>query len=240
MKRDQEIYDLGEVEIEKPAPLFGRIHGVPRAAPVRPPSRPEPAGVRPALAGSLSIFVPGLGSMVAGEPAWGAFYLSWVGFCAACLWAVLATLDRLTPTLRVLSVPPEAAVITVLSLALLTVALHLAAVFHAQASAPGANDGAVAHPIVAGIASLFIPGWGQLLAGHARRAVLFLGSVWVLGSSWMLVTPRGMSTLSRLGISCPAAIRDGWGPVVMLSAPVVLWVIAVYDAAAGAAAERRA
>jgi TM2 domain-containing membrane protein YozV len=184
------------------------------------------------------MFVPGLGQLITGEVAWGAFYLSWVAFCAACLWAVLATLDRLLPTLRFLSLPPDAALIAALSLAVLTVMLHLAAVFHAHASAGQGEPGDASHPIVAGIASLLIPGWGQLLAGHCRRAILFLGVLWILGSSWLLVTPSGMRLLSRLGLACPAAIRDGWGPVVMLSAPVVLWVIAVYDAAAGAAAER--
>jgi TM2 domain-containing membrane protein YozV len=238
MRRDEDIYDLGDVELGKPAPVLGAIRSAPRLSAVRREPTPSPSGVRPALAGSLSMFVPGLGQMVTGETAWGAFYLTWVAFCAACLWAVLVTLDRLLPTLRLLSLPPEAAVIAVVSLALLTVTLHLAAVFHAHASAAQGRFRGAAHPIVAGIASFLIPGWGQLLVGHCRRAVLFLAGVWLLGSAWLLVTPDGMRTLVRLGVSCPAAIRDGWGPVALLSAPVVLWVIAVYDAAAGAAAQR--
>jgi hypothetical protein len=67
---------------------------------------------------------------------------------------------------------------------------------------------------------------------------LFLGGLWCLGVAWLLVTPAGTRVLSRLGLTLPAAALDGWGPVVMLSAPIVLGVIAVYDAAAGAAAER--
>jgi hypothetical protein len=47
-----------------------------------------------------------------------------------------------------------------------------------------------------------------------------------------------MRVLSDLSLALPAAFRDGWGPIAMLSAPVVLWVIAVYDGAAGAASER--
>jgi hypothetical protein len=184
------------------------------------------------------MFVPGLGLMVSGEIAWGLFYLSGVGFCAACLWALLVTLDRLVPTLRLFNVPPEALVVAASSLAASAIVLHLAAVFHAQARASWVGDQPAPHPIVAALASLLIPGWGQLLSAHRRRAALFLGGVWLLGMAWLLVTPAGSRVLSRLSLELPASLRDGWGPVVLLAAPVVLWVIAVYDAAAGAASER--
>ena len=167
------------------------------------------------------------------------FYLSGMGFCAATLWALLVTLDRLVPTLRLLEVPPEFLVLTVGTLAVLAIALHLGAVLHAHTLAAGGEAQAASHPIVAGLASLMIPGWGQLLAGHRRRAALFLGGMWLLSVAWLLVTPPGMLVLNRLSLALPAAFRDGWGPIVLLSAPLVLWAIAVYDAAAGAAAERR-
>jgi TM2 domain-containing membrane protein YozV len=185
------------------------------------------------------MFVPGLGQMIAGEIAWGLFYLSGMGFCTASLWAVLVTLDRLVPTLRLLDVPREVLVVAVASLALFAITLHLAAVIHAQVLAAGARQEVAPHPLVAGLASLVIPGWGQLLADHRRRAVLFLGGVWFSTVAWLLVTPSGTRLLARLGLGLPIAMRDGWGPVVMLAAPIVLWVIAVYDAAAGAASARR-
>jgi hypothetical protein len=121
----------------------------------------------------------------------------------------------------------------------MAMALHLGAVLHAHTLAAGGDPRTPSHPIVAGLASLLIPGWGQLLAGHRRRTLLFLGGVWLLSLAWLLVTPAGTRLLARLGFALPAALRDGWGPIVMLSSPLVLWVIAVYDAAAGSAAERR-
>jgi hypothetical protein len=129
-------------------------------------------------------------------------------------------------------------VLTVGTLAVLAIALHLGAVLHAHTLAEGGGR-EPSHPIVAGLASFLIPGWGQLLAGHRRRAALFLSGTWLLSVAWFLVAPPGMHVLTRLNLALPAALRDGWGPIVMLSAPMVLWVIAVYDAAAGAAAERR-
>jgi len=239
MSRNETIYDLGEVDHDKPHAAFGGIPEVPRPMPPRRETRTEQAGAGPALAGSLSMFVPGLGQMISGEIAWGLFYLSGMGFCAATLWAVLVTLDRLVPTLGLLDVPGTAIIVTLGSLALLAVALHLAAVLHAHALATCMGDQTAPHPIVAAIASLAIPGWGQILAGHRRRAALFLGGVWLLSGAWLLLTPAGTRVVVRLGLTLPAAMRDGWGPVVMLSASLVLWVIGVYDAAAGAAAERK-
>jgi len=236
MSGDDTIYDLGEVDHDKPRAVFGGAVQLPRPTPIRRGTRPETAGLGPGLAGSLSMFVPGLGQMIAGEIAWGLFFLTGIGFCTASLWAVLVTLDQLVPTLRLLQVPPEFLIVAVASLAVFAIALHLSAVVHAQALAVGTQ--AVPHPIVAGLASLLIPGWGQLLAGHRRRAVLFLGGVWFSGVAWLLVTPAGTRILGRLGLGLPSAMRDGWGPVVMLSAPIVLWVIALYDAASGAASER--
>ena len=251
MRRDDDVYDLGEVDHGAPRPVFS---GSPLAAEQfeegRPGTRRRPlravrqnsppaAAVGPALAGSLSIFVPGLGQLIAGQLAWGLFYLTGIGFCAAAIWAVFKTLDRLVPTLRLLDVPSAALTATVGSLALLTMLLHLAAVLHAHAIA--SDDGRTPpHPLVAGISSLIIPGWGQLLAGHRTRAALFLGGVWILGTAWLVVTPTGTQLLARLGLTLPSALRDGSGPVAMLAAPLALWAIAVYDAAAGAATERRA
>ena len=238
MNRNETIYDLGSVDRDEPrAP----VAGIPRASrPVsaRRESRPEAVGVGPALAGSLSMFVPGLGQLIAGEVAWGLFYFSGKGFCVAALWALVVTLDGLVRTLGVLDVPGTAIAVTLGSLALLVVTLHVAAVLHAHAMAMCEGDQSAPHPIVAAIASLAIPGWGQVLAGHRRRAGLFLGGLWLLSGVWGLVTPAGTRVIARLGYALPAAMRDGWGPAVMLSAPLVLWAIAVYDAAAGAAAER--
>jgi len=246
MSREDHIYDLGDVDRHEQRAVFSGPVEVASSRPslprfgARSTERPEAPGVGPALAGSLSIFVPGLGQMIAGDIAWGLFYLSGMGFCAAASWAVLVTLDRLVPTLSLFDLPTDAIAVALSSLALSAMVLHLSAVLHAHAEAPGVDEKAAPHPLVAGLASLLVPGWGQLLAHHRRRAALFLGGVWLLGAAWSLVTPVGTQLLARVGLHLPAAMRDGWGPVAMLAAPLILWAIAVYDAAAGAASERRA
>lgn len=246
MSREDTIYDLGDVDRNPPHAVFSGPVEAPSSRPSLPrfgsrsTERPVAPGVSPALAGSLSMFVPGLGQMIAGDIAWGLFYLSGMGFCAAASWAVLVTLDRIVPTLRLFELPVDAIAVVVSSLALTAMVLHLSAVLHAHAQAPGEDGHPAPHPFVAGLASLLIPGWGQLLAHHRRRAALFLGGVWLLGAAWGLVTPAGTQILARIGLQLPATMRDGWGPVTMLAAPLVMWAIAVYDAAAGAASERSA
>lgn len=256
MSHNDEIYDLGEVGRTAAGPPF-RSTGTPlvaehfesgsgsrqsgsrrrlRSVAHGHTSAHSTSSIGPGLAGSLSMFVPGLGQMIAGEVAWGLFYLSGFGFCAATIWAAMTTLDRLLPTLQLLNVPSMALAVTIASLALFTMLLHLAAVMHALAGDDGAD---VPHPLVAGLASLLIPGWGQVLAGHRRRATLFLGGVWVLATAWLMVTPRGNQILAPLGLLLPGSVRDGWGTVALMAAPLALWAIAVYDAAAGAASERR-
>ena len=238
MVKEDTIYDLGEIDRGERRPILGATPTEPRRKAGATPRRREAPGVGGALAGSLSIFVPGLGQMLAGEIAWGLFYLTGVGFCAAALWAVLETLESIVPTLRLLDMPSAILVVGLMSLAGLTILLHVAAVLHAHAIAAHAEHHAP-HPLVAAVASVAIPGWGQLLAGHRRRAALFLTGVWLLGTAWLLVTPAGAKLLERLGLALPSAVKDGWGTATLLATPLVLWVIAVYDAAAGAAAERR-
>ena len=251
MSQDDAVYDLGEVELEQSRSAFPPVFDATRPQPaVRPFSRTldrrgngrRPSGtisrLGPALAGSLSMFVPGLGQLVAGEVAWGLFYSSGVGFCAAFLWAAVKSLDRLVPTLRLLDVPAQAIAVTLLGAAIVAMGLHLVGVLHAHALGDETGGGSLPHPIVAGIASFVVPGWGQLLSGHRRRAALFLASVWVLAAAWLAMLPSASRVLARFDVRVPPEMRDGWGPILLLALPAVVWVIAVYDAASGAAVER--
>ena len=184
------------------------------------------------------MFLPGLGQIAAGETAWGLFYVTGIGFCAALLWAAVATLDRLIVTLGVLGVPVQALTTALIAAALAVVALHVGAVAQALGRPEDGWEGMVPHPIVTGVASLLVPGWGQILAGHRRRAIAFLLALWVTGLAWLLVMPSVGGALAQLGLELPGGLKDGWGPVTLLASPVVIWTIAVYDGAAGAATER--
>ena len=235
MSQDEAVYDLGEVDMRdrKPA-AFPAVFGSNSFGNTRSERglrESRPAGrVRPQLAGSLSLFVPGLGHVVAGEATWGLFYAASLGFCAAAVWAVYTMRMGLVATMRVLEVRPEALVVTVAVFIVSAMLLHLAAISHAQTVAGGADERG-AHPIVSGLASLLVPGWGQILAGRPKRATLFVGTLWLIAAAWCAATPVGLRALRALGVDIPQAIRDDWGTAILIAAPAILWFIAVYDAA---------
>jgi hypothetical protein len=236
MPQDDAIYDLGEVDLSdrKVAgfpPVFAPESGGGTRRPRARNASRSSAGVSPRLAGSLSLFVPGLGHVVAGEPTWGLFYAASLGFCAASVWAALSLRASLLATMKVLELRTEILVVAVAGLVVTAMLLHLAAISHAQAITGGADDGDGAHPIVAGVASLLVPGWGQILAGHSKRATLFVGALWVIAGAWLAATPIGMRGLHALGLDIPASLRDDWGNAILIASPVILWIIAVYDAA---------
>lgn len=236
MAQDDAIYDLGELDTRERRPVrFPPVFGSDLAGTARSERGYREARsssrARPQLAGSLSLFVPGLGQIVAGQATWGLFYAASLGFCAACVWAAFTMRDWLLPTMKVLGIRIELFVIAVAVLVVSAMLLHLAAISHAQMAAGGADDNDGAHPIVAGFASLLVPGWGQILAGHPKRATFFVGMLWLIGAAWVAATPLGMRALHVLGIEIPSALRDDLGAAILIAAPAIVWIIAIYDAA---------
>ncbi len=234
MADDGDVYDLGEVGRSRPRPrLAPRI----RSASPRPVRRTERT-LGPAVAGSLSLFFPGAGQIVAGDPRLGLGLATGLAFLASLVWAILASLVRLVPTLELLGAPPQAAA-AVLAIAVLAAAsLHLGGVLHAYRLARGGETATVPHPVLAALASLLVPGWGQILSGHLKRGAIFLASAWALAAVWIAVSPPAQWILALARVELPAALREGWGPVALVSVSAVVWFLAVYDAAAGARAAR--
>lgn len=231
MGSNESIYDLGEIHLEEPrAARPATTSGGFSVAYARPP---RASGPGPGLTGSLSLFVPGAGQIVAGEGTWGLFFVSALGFVVALAWALFVTLERLIPTLDLLGLPRVALVATFGALAACACALHVSAAIQAHSLRDDANGDRRPHPALAAIASALLPGWGQILVGHRVRAALFLLSAWVLGIVWLAVTPAVAATLDACGFPVPPALMDGWGPVVLVAVPIAVWAVGIYDAARG-------
>lgn len=228
MTHHDSFYDLGEIHLEERGSPERSASAV--AVPSSP-RMPRAAGPGPGLTGSLSLFVPGAGQIVAGETAWGLFFLSSGGFVAAFAWALVETVERLLPTLDLLGVPRVSLIATFGALAACGCALHIGAASQAHALRDDGKRGGTPHPAVTGIASALVPGWGQLLAGHRVRGALFLFAAWALGLSWLAVTPQVSAVLDACGFPVPAAVRDGWGPVALVALPLAVWAVGIYDAA---------
>lgn len=245
MSEDIRVYDLGEVRFDTPkTPARPRTQPAGEPVPLRVP-KPQrstiAAGTRlagPGLVGSLSLFLPGAGQVLAGEPVTGLFFVSGIAFALVALHALLSVLDRVIPTLQILELPRAAAAGALALLVLSAATLHVTAMLHAHALRLDRRQTAP-HPVLAGLASALVPGWGQLLVGHRVRAAIVLGGVWTIALAWLCVTPRGFAILQAVGIAIPPALRDGAGPIALVTGPVVLWTLAVYDASMGAFSGRR-
>jgi len=157
-----------------------------------------------------------------------------LSFSAVLAWAVLGNMERIAGTLSVLGYPAEFAVWS------LFVLYGFAALVHVTSVAGGhdAHDGGALHPVVVGIASFLVPGWGQLLNGSIKRAAAFVISLWCIGATWLLAAPQTVALLDGQGLFLPEQLAWLTSAALRWTLPAVVWALAVYDAAAGAAARR--
>jgi len=243
MSHDSSAYDLGNLDFGSPA---GTETVVSRPLPRRPVARRAPrrpartaaasaAVVPPAfdVCGSLSVFIPGTGQILRGEIVAGMFYLVAMAFLASLAWAILGTLGRLAPTLDLLGYPPAAAAWALCGLFVAACALHLSCVIDA-----GSSDARAPHPAVAAVASLVVPGWGQVLNGDRLRAALFLGLLWLAAAGWIMVSEPAASFLGRLGLYLPMWAKILRSPAARWTLPAIVWTLSVYDAASRAVHSR--
>ncbi len=224
------IYDLGE------------IHAAARRAgsSVGNRDRHDPAArsVRPALAGTLSLIVPGAGQLLLGDPAGALFFAACFGCAASTCWAALTLLDRIVAALALLDLPRWTATAGLSATVACAAVLHASGAVHAHRCGCRFRQAAIPLPGLAGAASAVLPGWGQILAGRLGAAATFILLDWVLATAWLVVTPAAQEMLRPAAVTIPDWLRDGWGPSGLVGASVAAWSAAVWDAAAGAARRR--
>lgn len=185
----------------------------------------------------LSLFLPGTGHLVRREGMMGLFFLSSLAFVGALGWAILGTLDRLTETLMILGLPREFGVWALGVLYVFAMFLHLWNVLNCCALG---DRGEPLHPALTGIASAMLPGLGQLLNGDTKRLAMFLGSLWVIGTAWLLAAPQTHAVLESLNLHLPPALGIFSSAAVRWTLPAVVWSLAIYDATTSAAMRRQA
>ncbi len=241
----ERVYNLGSAEsILGPEPGETILETRPAFATVQQPSpvrvaRAPVEGLWPDVVRSLSLFMPGLSQIVRGQVPLGLFYLSSLAFLGSMTWAILQTLDRLTVTLVLLGLSMYLVVWTLVWIYLMIVTIHLSGVWTAtEGSRPKAR-----HPAVSAVASLIVPGWGQILNGNRLRAILFLGATWLAAGFWIAASaPVTELFNTHLPIVTPWE-QLARTPLVLWTArwtiPLVIACLAIYDATASAIDHRR-
>jgi hypothetical protein len=176
------------------------------------------------------MFVPGAGHILRGDLRRGLFYLSSMGFFGALCWAILGTLDRLGATFTLLGLPSASGPWALGVIFIFAAATYIGNVCSAAPARTRWDPQSVPAPLVSGIASLLIPGWGQAIAGRRVRAALFLSGCWLVGGAWLAVSPLVQAMLDSQGLSLPGVLVLLGSPVVRWTLPAILWTLAVYDA----------
>ena len=158
---------------------------------------PQPNLLDP-IADTLTLVLPGTGHMLRGRWAAGFALAGWVGMLSTCIWAIHGSLTRLDATLPFLGYPREAGVWVLGALMAGLALIHVCALARHSGGATVAP-----HPVVSGVASGLIPGWGQLLNGHRLKAATFVAGLWVVAASWRWPRRRSPDCSSGLTCTCP-------------------------------------
>lgn len=226
MNDETAVYNLGEVEPAPPAPPAAKpqIRAVHSALPATTASSTRALD---AFTDSLELFVPGAGQLLRGRWSDGLAVLSATGFLLALAWAIWGTLDRLAATLVALGFTAAGGVYALAMVYVCLAGIHAGNVLYGTTRGPQR-----AHPIAAGIASALMPGWGQLMNRQPSKAALFVAGLWAAGIAWLLASPWIVTLFDTYGLTFRPGFERISSPLVLYTAPILLWTLSVYDAVA--------
>ncbi len=215
----------GSTEVRREAPP-----APPKALPAVSPGAPE-GGTSYWLHASASLWIWGAGQWLNGQRSL-AFLFLLLEILVVAVWYSLARTWQSWTWLADLfgaddlSLRAGVAVVG-LAIPLLAMASSVQATLVARRR-PGARPYS-GSPVIPALASAVVPGWGQLLAGHLGKAVLFLAS-WFLAVYVLVIShldPRIWSRIDPTGQ--PVVGAFSLGAVGVLALAGLGWLLAVYD-----------
>jgi TM2 domain-containing membrane protein YozV len=188
---------------------------------------------RPLVASSLSLAICGAGQVYNGQAKLGLLLFLTEIFAVAAHWSAL----KLWPVLRDLAFVfaiTEREMFVFLAVAdflLVFFMLYNVAQAYHHAEAEGARFDGLRSPILSGLASLMVPGWGQLLNAQLGKALFFLFCILteIYVVSLLMISPflRILPDLGDGDFLARRATLAGMGVVAVAS---LMWVLSVYDA----------
>jgi TM2 domain-containing membrane protein YozV len=246
MQHDSDVYTITYEEDPGPprartAPRVERRRGRAARPRVQYAQPPEP-GLRALKASTLSLFVCGLGQFYNGQRQLGAALFLLQALVASLDWAALRLWSGVRETAHVFGLGEAQMVLWLAVANYILVVLPLASVHQAyrQAERDTAPFGGLDHPVGAGLASLAVPGWGQLVNGQPGKAVtflfFFLTGLYTLA---LLAFTPVFKVLEQAGFERALADRIGMGAVGLIGASAVMWILSFYDAVLVAGHGRR-
>ncbi len=200
-----------------------------------PPPRSRGArGRNPAAAGTLSLLVWGLGQLYNGDTKLATLFLLGEIQVIAFHYLIIKTWSQIRAFAEHTSFVTEWELMLYASsidFCLIFFMIYNVAQAYRAAEARGGRFNGLHRPVVAGLASMLVPGWGQILNGQLGKAIYFLFSfllqVYVLGLYLMSPALRFMSELDPQQLLVKKAI---WVGMATLFATAQSWFVSTYDA----------
>lgn len=252
MINQDEVFVITEDDILKPADKGKGKGGGPRAVPAtraakaaerqaeaeetvaeRPIATRRRGGRSPAAASTLSLFVCGLGQLYNGDGKLAALFFLSEALILAFHYFMYMTWDRIKTFAHLFFISEWELMLYASSIdfcVIFFLIYNVAQAYRGAESGGGRFEG-LHRPFVAGLASLCVPGWGQLLNGQLGKAVFFLFSFLLQG---YLMTLYLMSPLFRILVDIEPrklildkAIKVGMG---ILFVTALSWILSTYDA----------
>lgn len=237
MPQIEDVYTITDDSVLTAAPGAGSRKAS-RIAYRQPPS----GGARAVKASSMSLFFWGAGQIYNRQGRLGLLMLLTQALAASIGWSLTRIWPQVRDLVQLLGFSEWQLVATLAGAALLLIPVMLWGVLQAYRYAEaesGAWEG-VSNPMLAGFASLILPGWGQLLNAQPGKAVAFL--FWPLAGLYsvglMLLTPfRSILAAAHAGTALTDQIA--LGAFALGTVAALMWILSVYDAALVASFRRR-
>src|SRR2546427_1116127 len=197
------------------------------------PSRAGRRRRNPAAASTLSLFLWGMGQLYNGDSRLAGLFLLCELLILSFHYLLYMTWERIRTFAHLFFVNEWELMLYASSIDFCVIFFMIYNVAQAYrgAEAYGGRFDGLHRPIVSGLASLFVPGWGQLLNGQLGKAVFFLFSFLLQA---YLIALYLMSPLFRILVDIEPqrlfldkAIKVGMG---ILFVTALSWLLSTYDA----------
>src|SRR5262245_49050645 len=190
-------------------------------------------GKSPAAASTLSLFVCGLGQLYNGDGRLSALFFLSEAFIVAFHYFMFMTWSRVRTFAHLFFVNEWEMMLYASSIDFCVIffVIYNVAQAYRGAEARGGRFEGLHQPFVSGLASMCVPGWGQLLNGQLGKAVLFLFAfllqAYLIALSLMSPLFRILVDIERQRLILDKAIKVGMS---ILFVTALSWLLSVYDA----------
>jgi len=205
-------------------------------------AQPPASGTRALWASTFSMFLCGAGQAYNGQGKLGLLLMLTEALFISANWALITLWSEARDLMELFGVTEWQLFVGTIVADLLMVVVAMTGVHQSYRKAERLDGqfGGLDNPAVSGLASMVIPGWGQLVNGQPGKAVTFLFTYLcgLCAVALMMFTPflRLLATTDAGRILLP---RVNAGAMGVMAAAGLAWILSVYDAMLVAGIRRR-